>query len=108
MSAWIASPTRCFRRLATATVSLALCLSAAAGPRSPAVKAEFRRLAPCPATGKTTGACPGYQVDHRLALCAGGPDHATNMQWLSVADHKVKTRSDVGVCRAQKAGVHPK
>jgi hypothetical protein len=27
------------------------------------------------------------------------------MQWLAVEPHKVKTRGDVGVCRAQRAGV---
>jgi rRNA maturation protein Nop10 len=82
--------------------------SVRAAERSAALRAEFVRLNPCPATGQSRGACPGYQVDHRLALCAGGTDYPSNMQWLSEADHKAKTRADVGVCRAQKAGVHPK
>jgi hypothetical protein len=24
---------------------------------------------------------PGHVVDHRIPLCAGGPDRVTNMQW---------------------------
>lgn len=76
-----------------------------AADRSRTERAAFVRDNPCPATGKTSGACPGWQVDHVRALCAGGTDHATNMQWLAEADHKRKTRDDVGKCRAQRAGV---
>ena len=61
---------------------------------------EFKREVPCPATDKRRGACPGYHADHLIALCAGGADHWANMQWLTHADHKEKTRSDVRVCAA--------
>ena len=27
---------------------------------------QFRRDNPCPATGETTGACPGFHIDHRV------------------------------------------
>lgn len=67
--------------------------------RSPSAKAEFIRQSPCPATGKTYGACPGWQVDHVRALCDGGEDHPRNMQWLTVEEHKIKTRSDAAACR---------
>ncbi len=67
--------------------------------RDPAQRAEFMRAHPCPATGRGSGACPGYQVDHILALCAGGADAAANMQWLEVELHKIKTRSDAAACR---------
>jgi len=70
-----------------------------AGERSPAVKAEFRRLNPCPSTGLTKGACPGYHVDHREALICGGKDEVSNLQWLSVEEHKEKTRVEVKLCR---------
>ncbi len=67
--------------------------------RSAADVLEFKRHNPCPSTGKRSGACPGYQVDHIEPLCAGGLDKRENMQWLSVQEHKWKTRTDVRVCR---------
>lgn len=65
---------------------------------------------PCPATGRTSGACPGWQVDHAVPLCLGGPavDASKNLRWITVEAHKVKTRDDVKLCRAvRKQVVHP-
>lgn len=73
--------------------------AAEAGLRSPAIRAEFKRLHPCPANGRTRGACPGFQIDHREALICGGKDDLSNLQWLSVEDHKAKTRVEVKLCR---------
>lgn len=53
---------------------------------------HFRKLNPCPATGKTKGACPGYVVDHVIALCKGGPDMPSNMQWQTKAEGKAKDK----------------
>lgn len=50
--------------------------------RSLAAKNEFRSVHPCPVTGKTTGACTGWQVDHVIPLACGGCDSIGNMQWL--------------------------
>lgn len=36
----------------------------------------------CPATGKSSGACPGYVVDHIKALKRGGADEPSNIQIL--------------------------
>lgn len=58
--------------------------------RDPGQRRAFVRGHPCPSTGKTSGACPGYQVDHRQALACGGADDPSNMQWLSVAEHRRK------------------
>jgi hypothetical protein len=58
--------------------------------RSAAARREFMREHACPATGKTTGACPGYVVDHVRALACGGADSPSNMQWQTVADAKEK------------------
>lgn len=69
--------------------------------RSPALRAEFMRTHPCPSTGATRGACPGYQVDHREALICGGKDEMANLQWLTVADHREKTRVEVKLCRSR-------
>lgn len=86
--------------------ALALLLTATswATDRSRAARAEFQRSHPCPSTGATRGACPGFQVDHRIALCAGGIDATSNMQWLSIEDHKRKTQRDVLECRRERAG----
>ncbi len=56
--------------------------------RSAAAVAEFKRANPCPVTNKARGACPGWQVDHRLPLCVGGADKPENMQWLTVEGAK--------------------
>ena len=44
----------------------------------------------------------GYQVDHIIPLCAGGPDTPENMQLLTVEEHRQKTRVDVRWCRLLK------
>jgi hypothetical protein len=78
----------------------AVIASAHATPgRNLAERAAFVRVNPCPETGARSGACPGWQVDHSIPLCAGGPDHRSNMAWLSLADHKFKTFVDVRECR---------
>jgi hypothetical protein len=51
--------------------------------RSESAKHTFQDLSPCPATGKTTGKCPGYIIDHVKPLACGGADAAGNMQWQS-------------------------
>jgi len=55
-------------------------------------KEAFRRTHPCPATGKTYGACPGWVVDHVRALKHGGADDSSNMQWQTRAAAKAKDR----------------
>ena len=78
--------------------ALACCsILAAGGPparghRSAAAKYAFRRAHPCPATGLTRGACPGYVVDHIKALKRGGPDTPANMQWQTREAAKAKDR----------------
>ena len=32
--------------------------------RSPRARAEFKRQHPCPSTGRPSGGCPGYVIDH--------------------------------------------
>ncbi len=60
--------------------------------RDPAARRQFQRQNPCPATGKTSGACPGYVVDHIVALKRGGADAPENMQWQTIADAKAKDK----------------
>jgi 5-methylcytosine-specific restriction endonuclease McrA len=50
--------------------------------RSAAVLAAFREKYPCPATGKSSGSCPGWAIDHVIPLACGGVDAVYNLQWL--------------------------
>lgn len=87
-------------RPALLCLALLLAISSEARPtRSAAEVLAFKRQSPCPSTGLRRGSCPGYQVDHVQPLCSGGPDTRENMQWLTVEDHRVKTRQDLRVCR---------
>lgn len=70
--------------------------------RNPATARAFRRANPCPATGRTSGACPGWVVDHRIPLCAGGPDDPRNMAWSTAADGKVKDGWERALCARLK------
>jgi hypothetical protein len=91
------------RRL-EALLCLAFALPAFAQPiqRSQAEVRAFRAENPCPATGQRRGPCPDWQVDHTIALVCGGPDTKENMQWLTIAEHRVKTRYDVMYCRRKR------
>ena len=86
-------------QVAAATLLLLLSVSLDADARSKSARAEFQRQNPCPATGKARGPCPGYQVDHITPLKCKGGDTPTNMQWLSVEQHKIKTAREAKECR---------
>jgi hypothetical protein len=60
--------------------------------RSESARSTFQRLNPCPATGKATGRCPGYVIDHIVPLKRGGPDAPWNLQWQTKAEAKAKDR----------------
>lgn len=88
------------RVLITLFLALALLQSADAGEkRSAAARAEFVRMNHCPATGKPRGACPGWVVDHVVALACGGADHPSNMQWQTVEDAKAKDKVERKGCQ---------
>lgn len=71
--------------------------------RSAAAKAEFQRMNPCPVNGKSRGPCPGREIDHVQPLKCGGPDTPENMQWLTIEDHKVKTKLEASQCRDSRS-----
>lgn len=57
----------------------------------------FKRIYPCPSTMQTSGACPGWAIDHVIPLKCGGVDAVGNLQWLpnaikSCAGDKCKDR----------------
>ena len=62
--------------------------------RDPRARNEFRRTHPCPGTGKTSGPCRGYVIDHVQPLKRGGPDTPGNMQWQTRTEARIKDRSE--------------
>jgi hypothetical protein len=84
---------------ATLAVCVALPISASAKEhRSASVKREFQLTHPCPATGRISGACPGYVKDHILQLACGGPDAVANLQWQTIRDAKAKDNWETKGC----------
>jgi hypothetical protein len=80
-------------------VSVALPVTASAKqPRSASPKREFQLMHPCPSTGDTKGACPGYIKDSIKPLACGGSDAASNMQWQTKADAKAKDKWETKGC----------
>ena len=62
--------------------------------RSPQAKNDFKKSHPCPSTGKSSGACPGYVIDHVTSLKRGGADSPSNMQWQTTEAAKIKDRTE--------------
>ena len=60
--------------------------------RSEAQRDAFKRANSCPSTGKSSGPCPGYIIDHVIPLCKGGPDLPANMKYQTTADAKAKNK----------------
>lgn len=79
--------------------AIALLLSSASShARDPAQVRAFRAAHPCPSTGKTTGACAGWVVDHFMPLCAGGADHVNNFQWQELTQSRQKDKVEIAFC----------
>lgn len=76
--------------------------SVLAAERDRQARTAFQKQHPCPTTGKSGGACPGYVVDHIRPLCAGGVDAPVNMQWQTVAAAKEKDRAERAMCTKRK------
>ena len=62
--------------------------------RSTTAKNNFKREHPCPATGRSSGSCPGYVIDHINPLECGGADAPFNMQWQTIAEGKAKDKTE--------------
>jgi hypothetical protein len=66
--------------------------------RSATAKHAFQRQNPCPSTGRKTGACPGYVIDHIKPLACGGADAPSNMQWQTRGAAKAKDKWERAGC----------
>jgi hypothetical protein len=62
--------------------------------RGAKAKDEFKKSHPCPSTGRSSGACPGYVIDHVKPLKRGGADAPSNMQWQTKEAAKQKDRTE--------------
>jgi hypothetical protein len=62
--------------------------------RSASARRQFQRSHRCPSTGKPSGGCPGYVIDHVQALKHGGADSPSNMQWQTKAEAKAKDKGE--------------
>jgi hypothetical protein len=60
--------------------------------RSVEARDSFKHSHPCPSTGRSSGACPGYIIDHVTALKRGGADAPSNMQWQTIQESKAKDK----------------
>lgn len=74
-------------------LSTTAALAAQPTPRSQRVVDAFKRLSGYP-SGR-----PGFVVDHRIPLCAGGPDTITNMQWEPVVESYTKDTYERRLCK---------
>jgi hypothetical protein len=96
------------RRLVEATVPgeaiLGLLPRTKAAIERHAPRHSFERQHPCPPTGRTSGRCPGYVVDHVKPLECGGADSPGNMQWQTVAAGKTKDKIERN-CRLWRKGL---
>lgn len=72
--------------------------SAAAAPRSKKVLSDFAKLQKCPSTGLSKYPCPGYQADHVIPICAGGPDRVENLQWTEAKEAAARDRWEKQMC----------
>ena len=61
-----------------------------------------------PAPGMIRGNCPGYVIVHVTALCAGGNDRWSNMEWLAKENTKLRQQQDQKQCEDFKRLVEGK
>jgi hypothetical protein len=62
--------------------------------RSAIARHSFQKSHPCPSTGRSSGACPGYVIDHVNPLKRGGADSPSNMQWQTAEAAKQKDKTE--------------
>jgi hypothetical protein len=63
--------------------------------RSTTARSQFQHTHPSPSTGKLSGSCPGYVIDHVTPLKCAGADSANNMQWQTRPEAKIAPATGV-------------
>ena len=98
-------------RLASSTLAWLACLALLLAPGAGAARGgkstgsgiqeiqrerrlAFQRSHPCPATGRTSGNCPGYVVGYALLPKYGGKYDESNMRWMTESE-AVQTGQDL-------------
>jgi len=56
--------------------------------RNQAVLSAYKRIHPCPSTGKSSGNCPDWSLNHIIPLSCAGADAVWNLQWVP---NRIKT-----------------
>ena len=51
---------------------------------------DFKKAFPCPSTGSSSGACPGWVMDHIKPLKCNGKDVISNAQWQTTKEGRAK------------------
>jgi hypothetical protein len=91
------------RLLVWAMAPLALGCSSLPVQRNLAQRRAFIKRQACP-TGQR-GRCDGWEIDHVKPLHCGGADEPENMQWLTIAQHRAKTRLErMNRCLTERPG----
>lgn len=78
-------------------------MPALAVDRSTTERRHFAAEHPCPVNKQRIySGCAGFNIDHKVPLCANGPDTAANMQWLPVKVKRSKDAIEHAVCACVK------
>lgn len=72
---------------------IACLILAGATQRDHKLRRAYIKQHPCPFTKEQ-----GCILDHRVALCRGGPDSFENLQWITKEQARVKDREDKRAC----------
>ncbi len=72
--------------------------------RGRAIHGAFMLEHPCPSTGRSYGACPGYTADHVWPLCAGGVDAVNNLAWEQTMESVRKDAEERALCTQMQRG----
>jgi hypothetical protein len=90
--------------LITAALLLATAHAHATTPRGNEAPRLFRKANACPSTGKFTGPCSDYVMDHMRPLACGGLDVPENLMWQTVEEGKAKDRWELQCWRYYQGG----
>lgn len=83
-------------------IALWLAFSSVADARDSSQVRKFKKMNPCPATGKASGPCVGFVIDHVTPLCLNGADRPDNMQWQTRWESLEKDKLERAACATSR------